>query len=140
MKPRHIPFLLFGSYVLLCLLLPEFHPFSRYSMYNRFPNSAYAFYLRNENRDTVALKPNFRMGAQELAHLYGTVVNKLGFDHNTEADSQLTAIGREMLPLILATRRTGLPFHRLELCRVHWYFNGDIIQKDEKQLYSLSLD
>lgn len=139
MKPGRVAFALFAGYVLLCLALPEFHPFSKYGMYNRFPDSAYGFYVRSETGQTVPLKAHFSMGAAELGHLYGTVAHEHGFLFETDTADQLAVMGREMLERTLAGRKGPLPYRRLQLCRVHWYFNGQILQHHEQPLYATDI-
>lgn len=136
-KLKHLSIFLFLLYLILCLLLDEFHPFSRYPMYSSFPDYSYVFYLSSEEK-LVPFNGNFRMKANDVSHLYVAVCEKHNFLHGSglESDSQLTVVGKEMFEQILETKIGNLSQDSLAIHREHYFYKDGKIQKNDKILYT----
>lgn len=55
-------------YVFVALIVGEFHPFSRYMMYNAFPDEATVVYVADSSGGVVPLKKYFRYKSADLTH------------------------------------------------------------------------
>lgn len=142
LRIKFLSIFLFSGYLLLSLLLPEFHPFSRYPMYNSFPNYSYVFGVKDEAGNPVPLKKYFNTNADGWAHLYFIINERKGFDcgNGVETDEELRIVGHEMLISLLATVKGPLPFDSISVNRVYRYFKDGIIVTDEKQLDKIRVE
>ena len=125
------------GYVLISLVLKnEFHPFSKFPMYNSFPNWGYVFFLRNENDELIPFSKNFsrNKNAGYIAHTYYSFFNHKGYYcgwgkedsiHNKEA-------GKELLTMILKDENySKFDFDSIKLYRRMYYLdNGQLTHKD----------
>lgn len=142
MKIKYISVFLFVGYIILSLLFNEFHPFSKYPMYNSFPNYAYTFYVSDEQGKLVPLQGHFQMQANELSHLYTTICETKNIKHGNgmESDEELGIIGKEMLERIISSKKGTLKNDSLSIHREYYYFeNGNII-KDDRELYTANVE
>ena len=57
-------------YMALCLILPPFHPFSRYSMFNRFSDSTYVYLLRDQKGKLIPFEKYSRLKNDDLFVYY----------------------------------------------------------------------
>ena len=74
------------TYVLLCLLIGEEHPFSRVDMYNSFPLTSQAFYISDTRGKLIPLQKHFKYSSGNLAHNYYAIQDRLS---GTTPDSVL---------------------------------------------------
>jgi hypothetical protein len=133
---------LFIIYVSLSLLLPEFHPFSRYPMYDSFPNYAYSFYVADTKGKIIPFRKNFKTQADEISHMYCEVFDEHNFNRGfgIESDNQLSIVGKELLAYIIQARSKSLVSDSISLHRVHYEFREGKIMKHDKQLFKSKVE
>lgn len=135
-------YFLFLSYVVICVLIPEIHPFSKYPMYSSFPNYSYSFYVADKNDSLIPFHDNFKIRANEIAHTYYEICSnhnfKCGF--GAETDSQLSVVGCEMLDHIIKLRKSTLVADSISLHRIYYLFEGGKIKSYDKQLCKRKVD
>jgi hypothetical protein len=140
MVPRRLLFVmkgvfLFALYVGLSLMLDEFHPFSRFPMYDSFPNYAYSFYIADSKDELVPFREDFRTQANEISHMYCEICDEHKFARGfgQETEQQLNIVGQELLTYILHARKKPLTMDSLSIHRVYYQFEeGKIITHDQQ--------
>ncbi len=131
--------LLFGvaiTYMVASLCINEFHPFSRFPMYNQFPNWSYAFYLTDQDNNIIpAQKLNMTGGG--IGHLYYSIAQhkNIKIGNGVEDKKDLAVIGNAMLNEILKRNTQQIEFKKLNLYRKYFYFSGDSIINTETLMY-----
>jgi hypothetical protein len=116
-------------YVVLSLIIGEYHPFSRETMYDSFPNLAIVCYLRNSQGEIVPVKKKFHYTADNITHNYWNILEKIA-DKNKEMS--LKEVGANLWTQIAphayhSTILDGLAIHRISF----FIRNDSIIQNDE---------
>lgn len=106
---------LFLFYVLVSLLIGEFHPFSRYEMYNSFPPTALAFMLTTPNGNIIPLKEYFHYKTADLSHNYSALQAE-GIEKNK---------GRQLFEQLLTYRFKALPFDTVVLQKTELQFTKE---------------
>ncbi len=131
-------YLIFASYIILCLCLSEFYPFSKYPMYNKFPNSSYLFFLCDNHQRMVPLNKYFKVDGGELGHLY---ISLLDLHHYTNPTKENTdTIGKEMFGYILSTKYRQPPFDTMSLNRTFFHLENGKIISDELEMYKSKVE
>lgn len=129
---------LFLLYIVLSLLLGEEHPFSRYPMYNSFPNTASVYFLKDKKGHTLALQKYFNLKAEELGHLPPDIAanQNISYDslHNTTEGRKI--LGARLLHHVMQRALPALPFDTLQVWRKEYTYNGKAIQPHELLLYA----
>ena len=130
-------YVIFVGYVVVSLLIgKDIHPFSRYPMYDSFPNYSYSFYVADDDNQPVYFMNNFKTQANEIGHMYSEICEEHNFNHGMglETDSQLTVVGGELLDYIIRAREKKLVTDSLSIHRVYYLFENDKIIRHDKQL------
>jgi hypothetical protein len=135
-------YFLFLTYAVICMLIAEVHPFSKYPMYSSFPNYSYTFYVADGNDSLIPFKENFKVRGNEVAHTYYEICDNHNFKRGfgVETDSQLAIVGCEMLEHIIRVRKSKLPTDSISLHRIYYLFEGDKIKSYDKQLCKRKVD
>ena len=121
---------LFGS-----LLLAEQYPFTRFPMYNSFPNYSYVFYLSDVKNHPIPLSEVAMVGG-ELAHHYFAIANAHGFSNgnNLETRQHLQQIGKEMARMI---RQKKPNFTKKFLIhRLYFFKQNNQLKKQDRVIYT----
>lgn len=130
-------------YVAASLLIgKEFHPFSRFPMYNSFPNWSYVFYLKNEKDEMVFYRKEFTRGKQKnagaVAHAFYSSFNfhNYRYGYGKEDNLQLSATGKELMAMILAGEdTTHLKYDSLKLYRRFYYLQNEQLTYRDDMIY-----
>lgn len=131
-------YLIFAGYIILCLCLNEFYPFSKYPMYNQFPNSSYVFFLRDNHHRMVPLNKYFKAEGAGLGHLYFSLLNLHHYRNFTKETTD--TIGKEMFGYILSTKYREPPFDTLSLNRIFFHVENGKIISDELEMYKSKVE
>jgi hypothetical protein len=132
---------IFIAYVLICLVIgTEFHPFSNFPMYSSFPNSAYVFFLKNEQDKIVPLHQYFNQAKNTgyLAHIFYSSFKYHRYVNASDYDNPvyLKTAGKEMMHVILKDENTtALDFDSLKLYRRNYYLKSDSIKYQDVLIY-----
>lgn len=135
-------YFLFAAYVFLALLVrQEFHPFSRFPMYNSFPNWGYVFFLKNERGETVPYEKHFSINkrAGYVAHTFYTLFSHHGFYYSDgkEKPEHMEAGGKELLNMIVKDEPTGsFNFDSLGLYRRFYFLQEDTLTFRDDLMYA----
>lgn len=124
------------AYVVASLCINEFHPFSRYPMYNQFPNWSYAFYLTDEDNKLIpAQKLNITGGG--IGHLYYSIAQhkKIKVGYGMEEKKDLAILGNAMINELLKRNPKQTEFKKLKLYREYFYYCGDSIINTKTLMY-----
>lgn len=145
---RFIPFkklasvYLFFVFIISSWLIGEQHPFSRYPMYNSFPNYAYIFVLENKQNEHLPLIKYSRLNSAEISHLYFSALKKnqiLEYGMGVEDDFvDRLNIGEEMFEQI-KWKETKDSLSCLKLSRIFLKIESGKLLKQEKTLYESCL-
>lgn len=130
-------YFIFLGYILLSLSLSEFHPFSKYPMYNQFPNYAYVFLIRDNANQFVPLNIHYTATGANLGHLYFSLCDLNHFNAiniNTPSDTS-DIIGKEMLNYIVSSRYNKSNPDSISINRICLHLEGGKIISNEIQLY-----
>lgn len=118
----------------LTLLIREFYPFSRYPMYDSFPNWSYTFYFEDEAGNN--LKKILPISHGAFSHLYFTECHNkcvpCGYGQETPAELELIGEKTTKQTFDLATlKEKGIS--EISLFRIHNYMKkGRIISDTTK--------
>lgn len=128
---------LFLSYVIVSWFSgKEFHPFSRYPMYDSFPNYSYSFYVADSSGKLIPYRTNFKTQANEMGHMYSEICEGQHIAHGMgrETPSQLNAVGCEMLTFLKKARKETLRKNTISIHRVYYSFKNGVIVKEDDEL------
>jgi hypothetical protein len=117
------------------LLFNEMYPFTRFPMYNEFPNYSYVFYLRDTEGHPIPLR-QLRMGGGELAHNYFAIANALQLPNgeNLETQEHLALIGKKMAQII---RQKNPKFvQRFQIHRLYFYKQKNQLKKQDRVIFT----
>lgn len=117
------------------ILLAECYPFTRFPMYNEFPNYSYVFYVSDLNNNPLALA-RLGMGGGELAHNYFAIANSHGFANgkNLESAQHLKQIGFEMAQIMKQKNpRFKEPF---QIHRLYFYKSNNQLKRQDRVIYT----
>ncbi len=123
---------LFVGYVLTTLAVGEVHPFSRFPMYNSFPNWAYSFCLKDSAGQMLPFISYTNTRSGSVAHQYYTVsaLNNFAYGDGKEAPEQLQLVGREMMERIDFVKKPEVG-DTVSLYLVFYYLEDGEIKKRE---------
>lgn len=125
----------FLVFLLGSLLLAEQYPFTRFPMYNSFPNYSYVFYLSDLNNQPIPLS-EVEMGGGELAHNYFAIANARHFPNgkNLETTQHLRQIGYEMAIIIRQKKPNfKVPF---QIHRLYFYKSKNQLKRQDRVIYT----
>lgn len=126
---------LFAAYIVLSLSIKG-HPFSEYTMFNRFPDHTTAFLLRDNGQRLLPLREYSGYTGNELFEQYVALNQKHRFSHHP-ADTlaaEQNIVYRELLRQMLASPKKKCLPDSLRLMRVDFSFNGSQTQVYERQV------
>ena len=132
---------LFIGYLVISLSIGvEFHPFSRFPMYSSFPNSAYVFFLKNENDSIVPFHKYFSPAKNTgyVAHIFYSYFKYHGYSNVNDYDNPvyLRSAGKEIVRMIVNGENLSKSgFDSLKLYRRNYYLQNDVIQYRDKMMY-----
>ncbi len=128
-------------YIGCSIVLGEIHPFSRFPMYNSFPNWSYAFYLADKDGKLIPSK-EFKTTGGKMGHTFYSIceARKINYGYAVETEAELQSIGKEMLDLILANNNHSKEFPYLALHRLHYFYQNDTIKQTNTIIYERSLE
>lgn len=127
-------------YVAASLLIgKEFHPFSRFPMYNSFPNWSYVFYLKNERGEMVCYRRDLADGDKKnaggVAHMFYSLFDYKGYKYGDgkEDTAQLHSAGKELMATILKGEDTNrFKFDTLKLYKRYYHLEKEqIVYRDD---------
>lgn len=134
-------YFLFIAYVFLALLVrKEFHPFSRFPMYDRFPNWGYVFFLKNERNEIVPYNKHFSINknAGYVAHTFYSLFNHSGFGYGDgkEEPAHMKLAGKELLETIVRNEPVNtFDFDTLQLYRRFYFLKDDKLSYRDDLMY-----
>ena len=128
---------LFALYIILCLILPRFHPFAKYTMFNKFPETTYAYLLRDENNQLIPLE---QFSNLKNDYLYTTSVaintaHGFAYGKNNENPFEEKEMSNELVSHYFKNLKTGtLPFDSVKLCKATFTLRNNKLVMNEKLL------
>jgi hypothetical protein len=130
-------YFMFMGYIILSLVLPEFHPFSKYPMYNNFPNYAYVFLLRDSRNHFIPLNKNYSITGANLGHLYFSIRNLHHYNikDNGERSEMDDSVGKEMFQYIKSKRYNKSCADSISVNKIFLHLKNGKITSNEIQLY-----
>lgn len=131
-------YFIFLLYMLGAFLFKETHPFSRFPMYNQFPNWAYAFYLSDENKNLIS-SMNFDITGGWIGHTFYAICNEKNilYGDNVETQEELNQIGSKMLDIILAKNPDQVTnYSKIHLHKISYYFKEDSLVTTDKIIHA----
>lgn len=131
----------FVTYLVGSLIIGEFHPFSRYPMYNNLPNWSYAFYFADEHNRLIPGK-QIKVYGGELGHLYSAIAQQhsIAFGEGKETDKQLHFIGKIITEHALRKNKETFVSKRIKLIRVYYRLSDNQIITQTTCMYEKSLE
>jgi hypothetical protein len=138
---------LFLFYVAISLWIGrEFHPFSTFPMYSRFPNWGYTFFLKNEKGDIVFYGKNLSDGKAKNAgyighHFYSYMEHyRYTYGDGSEDMGHLRNAGKSMMEMILQREDVKhFNFDTLKLYRRYYYVKSGKINYRDDMIYEQAL-
>ncbi|MBL7793992.1 MAG: hypothetical protein JNK77_16815 [Saprospiraceae bacterium] len=137
-------YFLFGAYLILSLVIGEFHPFSRLPMYNSFPNYAYIFYLSDENERLIPYLKYFdySKNASYIAFFFYSICTQHNYPYGTDQEDpdHLEKTGKEIMDIILKNEdTTPFDFDTLKLYRKNYYIHNNQIRYTDYLMYEKAI-
>jgi len=128
---------LFGFfYIIISLLVGEFHPFSRETMYDSFPNLAVTFYLSDSTGNCLPVKKFFAYNTDAITHNYHNIEERMGYQ-KAETKQGLHEVGREMWLQIVPHALTSTVTHGVAIHRVSYFMLNNTLQQNDEILYQV---
>lgn len=128
-------YIIFIFYILGTFLFKETHPFSRFPMYNNFPNWSYVFFISNQNHELVPSMTNFNISGGWIGHTFYALCHSEGIKYgdNMETKEELKNIGEKMFKQITSKNQSFLEEHdTLYFHKIYFSIeNNKIVKKDE---------
>lgn len=92
----------FLGYIIITLLVGEWHPFSNFPMYNNFPNWAYVFYVTDSSGKVLYNEEYFDKGSGSVAHMYYAACQhrNIKYGDDMETTSEMQILGNDILDQI----------------------------------------
>ncbi len=131
----------FISYLVGGLTIGEFHPFSRYPMYNNLPNWSYVFYFVDEQNKLVPAK-RFGVNGGTLGHLFSTIAehHKIGYGNGSESKLELTFIGEKMMNQIIPNNHQIKDLKKIKLIRIYYRIDENKSIKNITCMYEKNVE
>lgn len=129
-------------YMFCSVFIGEIHPFSRFPMYNSFPNWSYAFYLTDENNKLIPAN-ELNTNGGKMGHTFYSIceTKKINYGDGKESKKELQNIGKEMIDLILLNNKKAIKKRsKIALHRVYFYYQKDTIRNINKIIYERDLE
>lgn len=125
------------SYIILCLLIKEQHPFTLVPMYNHFEDYAYSIRLTDSKGSLIPLQTYYRLNGGDLTHKYYTIKDKVTVNCTPRAETveDLHKIGRLMMDDLLRSEKKKPAVAGLQLHLICHYMVGDSILTDDRIIY-----
>ncbi len=125
-------------YVAASIIIGEQHPFTLVPMYNGFPNYAYSFSMTTADGTLLPFNVYFDCKDDFPSHLYGSICDKMGINagNETETDMQLKRVGEAMLLSLKRYSTQPLPKGEIQLHRICYYSENELIKSSAKKMYS----
>lgn len=122
-------------YIIGAFFFKETHPFSKFTMYNQFPNWSYVFFLSDKNYELVPSITHFNISGGWIGHTFYAICQSEGINYgnNMETKEELSLIGEKMFEQITKKNVPFLENHdTLYLYKTSFSIqNDEIIKKDE---------
>jgi hypothetical protein len=133
---------LFIIYIVLCLSLSRFHPFAKYTMFNKFRDNTTVFLLRDNRDSLLPLNTYCTIDGNHLFELYVAINNKHGFNYGNRSvnTEQQEIVSREMMQSIFTTLKKPIPSDSVRLMRVEFYFENGKLNSNESQFYACKVE
>jgi hypothetical protein len=133
---------LFITYIVLCLTLNRFHPFAKYTMFNRFAETTRVFLLRDASNKLLPLNTYCTIDGNHLFELYVAFNKKHGFKYGSSDinKEEQTIVSREMVESILKNLKRPIPSDSIKLSVERFYFDQGKLTSDETQLYTCKVE
>ena len=126
---------IFLVYIMLCLILPRFHPFAHYIMFNKFPDETYVFLLRDEKNNLIPIQKYSTLYSDQFYCISQTISekNKTLSTLNPGKTMNDKAMGDELIDYFFKSLKpAALPFDSVSLNKLSFTLNnGEIIRHDE---------
>ncbi|MEY2922141.1 MAG: hypothetical protein RL108_763 [Bacteroidota bacterium] len=122
-------------YLICSLIIGEFHPFSRFPMYNSFPNWSYVFYYTDNNGKLITAK-RLQTNTGYLAHTFYTACETLDIEYGNgiETKQDLNQLGREITNQV--NQQIKLPIaKKVKLHRLFFFKKANKIFKNDVIIY-----
>jgi len=129
-------------YVAIVQLVGEWHPFSRFSMYSRFPDYADYYFLENGNGQIIPIKEHFTLKADEVKDFVNARMGKYNYSYGNRTSKleNFQHVGAEVLPIIISRRKKELRFDTVSLKRMYIYKENETIQQEKQLLNRMVLE
>lgn len=128
-------------YLILSLLIGEFHPFSNFPMYNNFPNWSYVFYLQDENGNLFPSRL-LKIDGGQLGHLYASTAQdkNISYGNGMESKQELTLIGNSILTQVFSLHKPPKGVKKISLLRDYYFFQNQTVNKKTTLMYEMVLE
>ena len=134
-------YFIFVGYVVISLLIgKEFYPFSRFPMYDRFPNWSYVFYMQNEHGEVLPFNRYFTLekSAGNVAHNFYIYFNSKNYPYGygKEDPVHLQNAGESLMAMIIKNEPIEkFGFDSLKLYRRFYYLDNNQIKYRDDLMY-----
>lgn len=127
-------YIILSAYLFFSFILKETHPFSRFPMYNNFPNWSYVFFISDQNHELVPSMTNFNISGGWIGHTFYALCHSEGIKYgdNMETKEELKNIGEKLFKQITSKNQSFLKEHDiLYLHKIYFSIqNNKIVKKD----------
>lgn len=130
---------LFVGYVVLCLLLPRFHPFAGYIMFNKFPEKTTVYLLRNKQGQLVPLEKYSHLKNDNLFVFKAFVELQHNHPNSPPVVNSTYNLCQQLAAQYRANRKQGtIPFDSLTIYEANFSLQQNKVVKDEFPLCTFS--
>lgn len=135
--------ILFLTYIFLGLTIGEFHPFSKFPMYNNLPKWSYVFYYTDVKEKLIPAN-KFQNTGNGIGHIFYAVCEnmKIQFGNNKETKLELYEIGENMTKVLIGNKINLFDsIQDVKLYRLNMFVNdSDSIIIDTVLMYQTKLN
>lgn len=125
------------SFIGFALFIGEWHPFSRFPMYNSLPNWSYAFYI-TDTQNNIIPAVSLNTNAGELSHLFGSICQsyQIKYGDGCETKNQLRLVGNNIYKILQNDKRNiDLLKKGIKIHRIYFFYKSNHIQSISEIIY-----
>ena len=129
---------IFLGFIILSWIIGEKHPFSRVPMYDKLPNWAYIFYLKDNNNRILFTREYYssNLSTHDLGHVFYSYCQSKHIDYGfgNESQEELQVVGNFMLDNTTDKLTLKKDIDTIYLIRKYIFINssGEITENDER--------
>ena len=140
-KSRAIYYVFISGYIIGCIIIGYIHPFNRFSMFNKFSNSAFVIMLRGDDNQIIPISSYCGISENGLFEIYNAIRNTNDYKNDSSKEQNET-IGREMFKCMKLKIKKPLDINSdsLSIYKITYLVKDGKIVESEKKIYTQQIE